>query len=94
LRLLLGLFCHVPVEKWVGDPLKSARLSACSTRLILNQGLPIILAFVVWSGIKLFSAFFMGTQLIGSLVFPGRVRLPVQADRVVRKNSWRWPSMN
>jgi hypothetical protein len=93
LWLLLGFSVMWPIEKWFGDPVKKRKFIGVFYRLILNLGLPAFMAFVVWSGIKLFSAEFMGSQLIGSLVFLLECAFLFWLFVVVRKNSWRWPSM-
>jgi hypothetical protein len=93
LWLLLGASILFLTEKWFGNPVRKHKILGIFYRLILNVTMLSSLGFVIWSGVKLFSQQFLRTPLIGSLVFLGEGAFLGWLWVVLRKNSWRFPSM-
>jgi hypothetical protein len=93
LWLLLGASILFLTEKWFGNPVQKHKILGIFYRLILNLAMLSYLGFVIWSGVKLFSQQFLRTPLLGSLVFLGECAFLAWLWVVLRKNSWRFPSM-
>jgi len=93
LWLLLGFSFIFSVEKWFSYTTRKNKPIGISYRLILNLYILFILGLLIYTGIKLFTAQFLSSQLIGSLIFIAEIVLFIWLWRVVSKNSWRIPSM-
>lgn len=81
------------IEKWFGYITRKYKIIGKSYRILLNLSILSLFGLVVWTGIHLFSKQFVGSSLVGSLVFIAKIIFFIWMCRVVSKNSWRWPSM-
>ena len=91
--LLFSFSILFSIEKWLSYSTRKHKNLGTLYRLILNLGILSFLGFVIWSGIMLFRQHFMNFPVTGSLVFLGECIFFFWLWGVVRKNSWRWPSM-
>ena len=91
--LLLGFSVFYSIEKWLSYYTRKYKTIGKIYRLILNLSTLSLLGLIIWSGILLFSQQFLQSPLGGSLVFISEIVIFIWLCRVVRRNSWRQPSM-
>ncbi len=89
----LGFSLFFGVDKWLYYPLKKYKPLGKFYRIVLNLSILVLLALVIWTGVKLFSSQFIPSLLIGSLIFIAELIFFIWIWKIVSKNSWRWPSM-
>jgi len=91
--LFLGFSVFYSVEKWLSYYTRRYKGIGRLYRLILNLSALSLLGLLVWSGKSLFTQQFMGSPLMGSLVFLFEIGVFVWLCQVVSRNDWRQPSM-
>jgi uncharacterized protein YkwD len=62
-------------------------------RLLLNCAILSLLGLIIYSGVQLFTNHFLDSQIIGSMLFITEIVLFIWLWRIIKNNSWRWPSM-
>ncbi len=91
--ILFGFAAIFAIEKWFYYWLRKYKTAGIVYRILLNLSMIIIIAVIIWTGIKLFTNDFIQNPLIGSIIFIGELVFLIWLWRTVKKNSWRWPSM-
>jgi len=91
--ILFGFSFIFAIEKWFYYRLKQYKGLGTPYRVLLNLSMITTIGITIWTGIKLFAMEFVQNPLIGSLIFIGELVFLIWLWRIVRKNSWRWPSM-
>jgi hypothetical protein len=91
--LLIGFSVIFSIERWFVYYIKKYKAIGILYRLILNLVIISLLIFLIWFGIHLFSQQFNQNVLISSLIFIAEIVLFIWLCIVVKKNSWRRPSM-
>jgi hypothetical protein len=94
LWLLFGFAVIFCANKWFRGFTVSHKNWGKFYRLILNCAILALSGLIIFSGIQLFTKKqFLENQLIGSILFVIEIILFISLWRVIKKNSWRWPSM-
>jgi signal transduction histidine kinase len=93
LWLLLGFSIIFSIEKWFIKYTLKYKIAGKIYRIILNLSLISLLALLIWSGVLLFTQQFMQNAIIGSLLFVAEIIFFIWIIKIVKRNSWRWPSM-
>lgn len=91
---MLFLFLSIySIQRWFGYVTRKYKWVGQLYKLLLNLILLLSMAFIGYTGLKLFSQQFLRTPVIGSLVFLSEIGFFIWLCKIYAKNAWRWPSM-
>ncbi len=91
--LLIGFSVIFSIDRWFVYYTRKYKAIGMLYRLILNLFIISLLVFLIWFGVKLFTQESNQNVLTSSLIFIVEIVLFIWLYIVVKRNSWRRPSM-
>jgi hypothetical protein len=93
ITLLIGFSIIFSIDRWFVYYTKKYKAIGILYRIILNLSILSLLGILIWFGINLFSQQFDENVVVSSLIFLAEIVLFIWLWRIVKRNSWRHPSM-